>query len=52
MRHRSGKLAVRALYWVVVVAISLALVVALVLFLESRDRSSVKDAVVPVLRLS
>jgi len=52
MRSRSAKLALRALYWVAVVAISLALVVALVLFLESRDRSSVKDSAVPVLTLS
>jgi hypothetical protein len=31
----------RVLYWVAVVAISLALVVALILFFESRDQSSV-----------
>jgi hypothetical protein len=29
----------RVVYWVMVVAVSLALVVALVLFLESRDQS-------------
>lgn len=31
----------RILYWMAVVAVSLALVIALVLFLESRDPSSV-----------
>lgn len=31
-------------YWLVVVAISLALVVALILFLESRDQSSLEGA--------
>ena len=41
----------KILYWVAVVAISVALVVGLILFLESRDQSSVKDdAVVPVSR--
>jgi cytochrome b subunit of formate dehydrogenase len=37
----------KILYWVAVVAISVALVVGLILFLESRDQSSV-DAAVPV----
>jgi hypothetical protein len=31
------------LYWLAVVAISLALVVGLILFLESRDQSSVES---------
>ena len=40
----------KVLYWVVVVAISLALVVALILFLESRDQSSVEsDSALPAL---
>jgi hypothetical protein len=34
----------KLLYWIAVVAISLALVVALILFLESRDASQVKEA--------
>ena len=34
----------RIVYWVAVVAISLALVIALILFLESRDQSSVDEA--------
>ena len=33
----------KVLYWVAVVAISLALVVGLILFLESRDQSTVED---------
>lgn len=32
----------KVLYWAAVVAISLALVVGLILFLESRDQSSVE----------
>ena len=40
----------KVLYWVAVVAISLALVVALILFLESRDKSSVEsDSALPAL---
>jgi hypothetical protein len=39
----------KILYWLTVVAISLALVVALILFLESRDQSSVgSDTALPV----
>jgi cytochrome b subunit of formate dehydrogenase len=38
----------KVLYWVAVVAISIALVVGLILFLESRDPSSVEsDAALP-----
>ena len=41
----------KVLYWVAVVAISLALVVGLILFLESRDQSSVdSNAAAPVSR--
>jgi hypothetical protein len=36
----------KVLYWVAVVAISLALVVALILFLESRDESSIGSGVI------
>jgi cytochrome b subunit of formate dehydrogenase len=39
----------KVLYWVAVVAISLALVVGLILFFESRDQSSVEsDSTAPV----
>ena len=42
----------RVIYWVAVVAISLALVVGLILFLESRDQSSVdSNSAVPVSRV-
>jgi hypothetical protein len=34
-------------YWLAVLAISLALVVALILFFESRDDSSLEGAAVP-----
>jgi hypothetical protein len=34
----------RIVYWLAVLAVSLVLVVALILFLESRDQSSVDDA--------
>lgn len=33
----------KLLYWLIVVAISLALVVGLILFLESRDQSSIES---------
>ena len=40
----------KILYWAAVVAISLALVVALILFFESRDQSSVEsDSALPAL---
>jgi hypothetical protein len=40
----------KIVYWVAVVVISLALVVALILFFESRDQSSVEsDSAVPAL---
>jgi hypothetical protein len=35
------------IYWLAVVAISIALVIALILFFESRDRSSVGAGVAP-----
>lgn len=43
MRSRPVKLALRVLYWGAVLAISLALVVGLILFFESRDQSSVES---------
>lgn len=33
----------KVLYWLVVVLISLAIVIALILFLESRDQSAVEE---------
>jgi cytochrome b subunit of formate dehydrogenase len=46
---RPGHFVLKALYWLAVLAISLALVVGLILFFESRDQSSVDDAAVPSL---
>jgi hypothetical protein len=37
------KLLLKVLYWLAVLAVSLALVVGLILFLESRDQSSVEE---------
>ncbi len=41
----------KILYWAAVVAISLALVVGLILFLESRDQSSVESGALLLLNL-
>ena len=41
-----------ALYWLAVVAISVALVVGLLLFLESRDDSSLEGAAVDTVALT
>jgi hypothetical protein len=37
----------KVLYWLAVLAVSLALVIGLILFLESRDQSSIEEAVKP-----
>ncbi len=42
----------KILYWAAVVAISLALVVGLILFLESRDQSSVESGALLLLSLA
>jgi hypothetical protein len=42
----------RTAYWLAVLVVSLALVLALVLFFESLDNSSVDGGVIPVLPLS
>ena len=42
----------KILYWLAVVAVSVALVVGLIMFLEARDPSSVKDdSAAPVSRV-
>ena len=41
----------KVLYWVAVLIVSLALLVGLILLLESRDDSSVSGAFIPVLPL-
>ena len=42
----------KVVYWLAVVAISLALVVLLVLFFESRDESQVENGAAPIERVS
>jgi hypothetical protein len=42
----------KILYWAAVIAISLALVVALILFLESRDQSSLESGALLLLSLA
>jgi hypothetical protein len=37
------RLLLKILYWLAVLAVSLALVVGLILFLESRDQSSIEE---------
>jgi hypothetical protein len=44
---RGRRIALRALYWVAVLVVSLAILVGLILFLESRDESSVNGALAP-----
>jgi hypothetical protein len=39
----------KILYWAAVLAISLALLIALVLFFESRDSSQVSNTILPLL---
>jgi hypothetical protein len=46
-RRRLGRMLGRVVYWLAVLAISLALLVALVLFFESRDQSDLDGAGLP-----
>jgi hypothetical protein len=41
--RRWQRIALRIVYWLAVLALSVALLVVLVLLIESRDKSSVKD---------
>ena len=41
--RRWQRIALGVVYWVAVLALSVAVLVALVLLIESRDKSSVKD---------
>jgi hypothetical protein len=41
--RRWQRIALKVVYWLAVLALSVALLVALVLLIESRDKSSVKD---------
>jgi hypothetical protein len=46
---RAGQILLKVLYWLAVLAISVALVIGLLFFFESRDQSSVEDSSVPAL---
>jgi cytochrome b subunit of formate dehydrogenase len=43
-RALANAMLLKLLYWLAVLAISLALVIGLILFLESRDQSSIEEA--------
>ena len=47
MRPRWQQVGLKVLYWAAVLALSLALLVALILLIESRDQSSVGHGYVP-----
>jgi hypothetical protein len=49
--RRWQRIALRVVYWLAVLALSVAVLVALVLLIESRDKSSVKDEKGAALRL-
>jgi hypothetical protein len=44
---RSGRVLRKVAYWLAVLVISVAILVALILFLESRDESSVNGGLAP-----
>jgi hypothetical protein len=48
--RRWQRIALRIVYWLAVLALSVALLIALVLLIESRDKSSVKGGVAAPLR--
>jgi hypothetical protein len=50
-RGRSGRLLAKAAYWAAVLIVSLALLVGLILLLESRDDSSVSGGLIQALPL-
>jgi hypothetical protein len=43
MRPRWQRIALKVVYWVAVLAVSIALLVLLITLIESRDKSSVKN---------
>ena len=47
MRRPWQRVLLSVLYWVAVIAISIAILVALVLLIESRDESAVEDTRAP-----
>ena len=50
-RGRSGRLLLKAAYWLAVLIVSLALLVGLILLLESRDDSSLNSGLIQALPL-
>ena len=50
LRRGSVRILGKILYWAAVLAISLALLIVLVLFFESRDSSQVNEVILPLLR--
>lgn len=50
LAHGSVRVLGKILYWLAVLVISIALLVALVLFFESRDESQVENGALPVER--
>jgi hypothetical protein len=46
-RRFAPSMLLKVLYWLAVLAVSLALVIGLILFLESRDQSSIEGAARP-----
>lgn len=46
-RPRWQRIGLKVLYWVAVLAVSLALLVGLILLIESRDQSSVGSGAMP-----
>jgi hypothetical protein len=48
-RASAPAMLLKVLYWLAVLAVSLALVIGLILFLESRDQSSIEGAAQPSL---
>ena len=48
---RWQRVALRVLYWLAVLVVSLAILVGLILLIESRDKSNVGAAPAPVLRV-
>ena len=47
-RPRWQRIGLKVLYWAAVLALSLALLVALILLIESRDQSSVGNGALPM----
>jgi hypothetical protein len=51
-RALSTAMVLKILYWLAVLAVSLALVIGLILFFESRDQSSIEGAAGPPITIA